>query len=92
MAQPIYLGAFALRAKATAGHFICWISQSAIASVKQAQADLKLAYVRSPIAGRILKIHTKAGENIDTEGIADIGPTDQMWHRRSLKYSIFVLS
>lgn len=53
--------------------------ESAIASVKQAQADLKLAYVRSPIAGQILKIHTKAGENIDTEGIADIGQTDQMY-------------
>ncbi|AUB44253.1 Superfamily II DNA or RNA helicase, SNF2 family (plasmid) [Nostoc flagelliforme CCNUN1] len=26
LAQPIYLGAFALKAKATAGHFICWIS------------------------------------------------------------------
>lgn len=53
--------------------------ESAIASVKQAQADLKLTYVRSPIAGRILKIYTKAGENIDTQGIADIGQTDQMY-------------
>ncbi|MDZ8187708.1 MAG: ABC exporter membrane fusion protein [Nostoc sp. ChiSLP02] len=53
--------------------------ESAIASVKQAQADLKLAYVRSPIAGRILKIYTHAGENIDTQGIADIGQTDQMY-------------
>lgn len=53
--------------------------ESAIASVKQAQADLNLAYVRSPIAGRILKIHTKAGENINTEGITDIGQTDKMY-------------
>ncbi len=53
--------------------------ESAIASMKQAQADLKLAYVRSPIAGQILKVHTKAGENVDTKGIASIGQTDQMY-------------
>ncbi|WP_208766646.1 hypothetical protein [Nostoc flagelliforme] len=29
LAQPIYLGAFALKAKATAKHFICWISLNA---------------------------------------------------------------
>ncbi|MDP8962795.1 MAG: ABC exporter membrane fusion protein [Cyanobacteriota bacterium] len=53
--------------------------ESAIASVKQAQADLALAYVRAPAAGRILKIHTRAGETIDEkQGIAELGKTDEM--------------
>jgi len=53
--------------------------QSAIAAVKQAQVDLELAYVRAPAAGRILKIHTRAGETVDQkEGIAELGQTEQM--------------
>ncbi|HAA30618.1 MAG TPA: HlyD family secretion protein, partial [Cyanobacteria bacterium UBA8553] len=31
--------------------------ESAIAAVKQAEAELELAYVRAPMNGRILKIH-----------------------------------
>jgi HlyD family secretion protein len=52
---------------------------NAIASVKKAQADLDLAYVRSPRDGRILKIHTWSGEVVGNEGIADLGQTDQMY-------------
>lgn len=53
--------------------------ESAIASVKQAQADLALAYVKAPVAGRILKIHTRAGETVDgKDGIAELGKTDEM--------------
>jgi len=53
--------------------------ESAIASVKQAQADLELAYVKAPSVGRILKIHTRAGENVDSKnGIAELGKTDEM--------------
>ncbi|MDF5714678.1 MAG: HlyD family efflux transporter periplasmic adaptor subunit [Rhizonema sp. NSF051] len=51
---------------------------NAIASVKKAEADLKLSYVKAPIAGEILKIYTKAGESINQNGIAEIGRTDQM--------------
>jgi len=46
--------------------------------MKQAQADLALAYVRAPIGGEILKIHTRAGEKISSEGIVEMGRTDQM--------------
>lgn len=49
------------------------------ASVKKAQADLDLAYVRSLRDGRILKIHTWPGEVVGNEGIADMGQTDQMY-------------
>lgn len=51
----------------------------AIAAVKKAKADLDLAYVRSPRDGRILKIYTWPGEVVKTEGIADLGQTDQMY-------------
>jgi HlyD family secretion protein len=50
----------------------------AIAAVKRAEAELAEATVRAPIAGRILKIHTRAGEKIDTNGIVELGQTDQM--------------
>ncbi|MBE9033945.1 ABC exporter membrane fusion protein [aff. Roholtiella sp. LEGE 12411] len=52
---------------------------SAIASVKQAQADWDLSVVRSPLSGQILKINTWPGEVIGTTGIADLGRTQQMY-------------
>jgi len=52
---------------------------NAIASVKQAQADLNLAYVRSPINGQVLKIHTWPGEVASNEGIIELGQTEQMY-------------
>lgn len=52
---------------------------TAKASVKQAQADLELSIVRSPINGRVLEIHTKPGEIIGSTGIAELGHTQQMY-------------
>jgi len=52
---------------------------NAIASVKQAQADLNLAYVYSPINGQVLKIHTWPGEVVSNQGIVDLGQTEQMY-------------
>ncbi|MDF5711077.1 MAG: ABC exporter membrane fusion protein [Nostoc sp. S4] len=52
---------------------------SAIASVKQAQAEFDLSTVRSPITGQIMKINTWPGEIIGTTGIADLGRTQQMY-------------
>lgn len=52
---------------------------SSIAAVKQAQANLNLAYVRAPMDGQILKIHTWPGEEVGDKGIADMGRTDQMY-------------
>ncbi len=52
---------------------------SAIASVKQAQADWDLSIVRSPLGGQILKINTWPGEIIGNTGIADLGRTQQMY-------------
>lgn len=52
---------------------------SAMVAVKQAQANLDLAYVRSPRDGQIMNIHTWAGEVVSNEGIIDIGQTNQMY-------------
>ena len=52
---------------------------NAIAAVKKAQADLDLAYVKAPREGQILKIHAWSGEVVKTDGIADLGQTDQMY-------------
>ncbi|MDH6058996.1 biotin/lipoyl-binding protein [Chrysosporum bergii ANA360D] len=51
---------------------------NALANVKRAEAELKLSYVQAPIAGEILAVHTKSGEAINANGIAEIGETDQM--------------
>jgi ABC exporter DevB family membrane fusion protein len=53
--------------------------EDAKAAVQQAKAQLNLAYVRSPRAGQILKIHTWPGEIIGNQGIVELGRTDQMY-------------
>ncbi|MGD1858802.1 MAG: HlyD family efflux transporter periplasmic adaptor subunit [Leptolyngbyaceae cyanobacterium] len=52
--------------------------QAAQAEVAEAQANLDQATVRSPVAGQVIKIHTRPGEVIALEGIATLGQTDQM--------------
>ncbi len=51
---------------------------NATAAQRQAQTNLHRAYIKAPMAGRILKIHTRIGEKIGDEGIADLGQTSQM--------------
>lgn len=53
--------------------------ERAIALVAQAQVDLDQAYIRSPINGRVLDIFTRPGELISSDGIVEIGETDQMY-------------
>jgi HlyD family secretion protein len=48
------------------------------ATTRQARAELTEAYVRAPIAGEILKIHTHAGESPGDKGIVEMGQTSQM--------------
>jgi HlyD family secretion protein len=52
---------------------------SAIATVQQAQADLDLATIKAPTTGRIIKIHTWAGEVVGEDGIVEMGQTDRMY-------------
>lgn len=44
----------------------------------KAESDLELAYVRAPIDGEILDIHTRPGETPNEKGIVEIGQTDRM--------------
>lgn len=50
----------------------------AVAAAKQAQNNLEQAYIRAPMAGRILEIYAKPGEAVSSSGIVDLGQTDQM--------------
>lgn len=52
---------------------------NAIALMRKAQAELRQSYVKAPSSGEILKIHTKSGEMMGVNGIAEIGQTDQMF-------------
>jgi len=51
----------------------------AIAAMKQAEAELNQASVRSPLEGEILEIHTRAGEVVGNDGIVEIGQTQRMY-------------
>lgn len=54
--------------------------RQAQAAVKTAQAELDRAYIKSPQAGRVIKILTRPGEVVQSdEGIARIGQTSQMY-------------
>jgi HlyD family secretion protein len=48
------------------------------ANARQAQAELADAYIRAPMAGEILKVHSRAGEAPSTNGIVEMGQTSQM--------------
>ncbi|MBK1986815.1 ABC exporter membrane fusion protein [Sphaerospermopsis aphanizomenoides BCCUSP55] len=52
--------------------------KSAETAIQQAKADHNLTYIKSPIDGRILKIHAKNGEVISTSGFAEVGQTSEM--------------
>ncbi len=52
---------------------------SAQASVAKIRAQLDQAYIRAPEAGQILKINTRAGETVSSDGIVELGRTDQMY-------------
>ncbi|MEM7760347.1 MAG: ABC exporter membrane fusion protein [Cyanobacteria bacterium P01_A01_bin.40] len=54
--------------------------RQAQAAVKTAQAELDRSYIKSPQAGRVIKILTRPGEVVSSnEGIARIGQTSEMY-------------
>lgn len=51
----------------------------AIAESQRAQQELALSEIRAPFTGRVLKINTRPGENINQEdGVLELGRTEQM--------------
>ncbi|MUH01018.1 HlyD family efflux transporter periplasmic adaptor subunit [Scytonema sp. UIC 10036] len=54
--------------------------EQALIQVEQRKAELDNTLVRVPIAGQILRINTRVGEQVNTqEGIAELGKTNQMY-------------
>jgi HlyD family secretion protein len=52
--------------------------EQSIAAVQQAQKQLDQAIVRAPQDGMVLEIHTRPGELVSSEGIVELGQTQQM--------------
>ncbi|MEB3359665.1 MAG: HlyD family efflux transporter periplasmic adaptor subunit [Synechococcales bacterium] len=54
--------------------------ERAMIAVEQRQADLEDGRVRVPVAGQILRINTRVGEQVNTQqGIVELGQTDEMY-------------
>ncbi|AFY54726.1 ABC exporter membrane fusion protein, DevB family [Rivularia sp. PCC 7116] len=53
--------------------------KSATSAVEQAKAEQELTILKSPITGTVLKVNAKPGEMITTEGLVEIGKTNQMY-------------
>jgi HlyD family secretion protein len=54
--------------------------EKAIVAVKQTEADLENVKVRAPVAGQILRINTRIGEQVNTaKGIVELARTQQMY-------------
>lgn len=49
------------------------------AALKQAQADLALAEIRSPSDATVLRVHARSGERVGDRGVVEIGDIDQMY-------------
>ncbi len=54
---------------------------SATAATARAQADYASATIRAPIAGRVLALHGRVGQQIDSDGFGLIGDTSRMMIR-----------
>lgn len=52
---------------------------SAARNLQLAEARLERTIIRAPRNGRVLRIHTRAGETIHERGILELGNTDQMY-------------
>ena len=54
--------------------------EQALIQVQQRKAELDDTQARAPVAGQILRINTRVGEQVNTEqGIAELGRTKQMY-------------
>jgi HlyD family secretion protein len=56
----------------------CLKERVASAQLRQAQAELALTTIRSPLTGRVLKVHAREGERVGRDGIAEIAKTGSM--------------
>ena len=49
------------------------------ATLQRAKLDLDRSYVRAPISGQVIQIHTLPGEKVGDKGILELGNTDTMY-------------
>ena len=54
------------------------VGARAKAELQRAEADLEISMIRSPIAGSILRVNSRGGEQIGVEGLLEMGDTRQM--------------
>lgn len=53
--------------------------EAATTEARRAKTELEQAFIYSPIRGRVIKIHARAGAQIGSAGIAEIAKTDRMY-------------
>ncbi|MFN9174140.1 MAG: efflux RND transporter periplasmic adaptor subunit [Synechocystis sp.] len=51
---------------------------NAFANLQQAKTNLNQVYIKSPINGQIIKIHTRVGEKIGDAGLVELAQTNDM--------------
>jgi HlyD family secretion protein len=66
----------AARANAGAANSAVAVAEAAL---KRAIAVMQRAYVRAPVDGRVLDVHTRPGEQIGPQGIVELGRVDRMY-------------
>jgi HlyD family secretion protein len=54
-------------------------ARMARAALARARADFDLSLVRSPIDGEVLEIHAREGERVGSDGIVELGRTQEMY-------------
>jgi HlyD family secretion protein len=52
---------------------------AAIKDAHEAQVEFVQSMVRSPMSGRVIKVHVWPGEQVGSEGIVELGKTDSMY-------------
>jgi HlyD family secretion protein len=53
--------------------------QIAVANFERAKVDQENAIVRSPFDGQVIKLHANEGETVGSDGILELGRTEQMF-------------
>jgi HlyD family secretion protein len=66
----------AARANASAAQAAVAVAE---AQLRRALAVQQRAYIRAPVAGRILDVHTRPGEMVGAKGILELGRVDRMY-------------
>jgi HlyD family secretion protein len=66
----------AARANAGAANSAVAVAEAAL---KRAIAVMQRAYIRAPVAGRVLDVHARPGELIGPQGIVELGRVDRMY-------------